>query len=124
VAALALSGCAIPRFDLPGVGASNEGTEELVENRVWLQRDPDDGVAAYGMFLSNGTMVTGRCGGPASFAAWRWVDESVMVWEDGDSTRRAEVAAVGPRELALVLDMDGANTALSFEAVRPPFTCE
>jgi hypothetical protein len=69
-------------------------------------------------------MVTGLCGGPASFAAWRWVDEAVLVWEDGDATRRAEVAAVGPRELALVVDPGGANTAMSLEVVQPPFACQ
>jgi hypothetical protein len=125
-ALVALAGCggaSLPRLDLPGAGASNQGTAALVENRVWLQRDPAAGPRGFVLFLSDGTLVSGPCGGPAGFAAWRWVDEAVLVWDEGEGTRRAEVGAVGPRELALILDPNGERLPRAYDAARPPAAC-
>lgn len=124
VVAVAVAGCGrvvVPRVGLPGAGAGNEGAERLLENRIWFLEDGPQG--AFSAFLSDGTLIEGECGTPARVAAWRWVDEGVLVWEATEGTRRGEIGLIGPNELVLIADPDGDAAQRSFRTRRRPVPC-
>ena len=117
--ALTLAGCGLarnPGLVLPAFEAS-------FEDRVWLEESPDAAPGIVRVFMSDGTMLTSACGGSYRLAAWRRVDRTRLAWEEADGVVQAEIAGVGPRELALVVDPDGAATTLKFRRVKPPLGC-
>ncbi len=118
--AVTLGGCALAQ--LPDVGVL-PAFEAAFENRVWRETGPDAPPGAVRAFLSDGTMLTGGCAGGYRLAPWRRVDASTLVWEDGDTAVRAEIAAVGPREFALVVDPEGAATPMTFRRAEAPADC-
>lgn len=119
VVAATLAGCGlahVPRGVLPAF-------EAAFEDRVWRETNPESPPGAIRAFLSDGTMLTGGCAGGYRLAPWRRVDDSTLAWEDGGTVVRAEIAAVGPRQLALVIDPDGAALPLTFERAEAPVAC-
>lgn len=119
VLAATLSGCglaSVPRGVLPAFEAE-------FEDRVWREVNPEAPPGAIRAFLSDGTMLTADCDGGYRMSPWRRVDAVTLVWEDGGAPIRAEIAAIGPRELALVLDPEGAAIPLAFQRAEAPLTC-
>jgi hypothetical protein len=108
---LGLGGCAAP--DVGGFRAMAFGARGF-EDRVWIADDPDAAGGAVTVFLSDGGKLTASCDGPYRLSAWRRVDEAELAWETDAGTVRAELALVGPRDLALVVDPDGVATTLTY----------
>jgi hypothetical protein len=122
--AAALAGCGgMPRVDLPGAGAWNRGTEELVEDRVWIDTGEDAAPGSVRLFLSDGTLLMTSCGETWRLAPWRWVDEGTLVWEEETAVIRAEVALAGPRELVLVLDLADGPVTRTYRWGQAPEVC-
>jgi hypothetical protein len=111
----------LPAVDLPGAGASNRGTERLVENKVWLEESGPPG--AFLAFVADGTLVAGSCERPARLGAWRWVDEATLVWEENGARTRAEVGVVGPDTLVLMQVPVGETPPVRFRAAQTPVAC-
>ena len=119
-AAGACSRVPVPRVNLPGAGAANEGTARLIEKRVWVE---DAQVPGYLAFLSDGTLVHGFCGGPMRLSAWRWIDDARLGWESQGEVVRAEIAEAGPGALVLLPESPEGSAARHFHAARPPEAC-
>ncbi len=115
--AAALAGCG--RVDLPVVGFS-PGPAAGLENRVWQEEGDPQVLRA---FLSDGTMLTARCGENWRLSAWRRVDDATLAWETAQGSVQAEIAVQGPRELALVIDPAGTASTLAFRAAQAPLDC-
>lgn len=121
---LAASGCGrlgVPSVGLPGAGAANEGAARMVENRVWLEEGGPPG--AFRAFVADGTLVLGSCVAPARLGSWRWYDDGILAWRDGDETLRAEIGVVGPDTLVLIPEPVGENPPLTFRAAQTPLSC-
>jgi hypothetical protein len=124
LAAAALAGCArvgLPTPAMPGSG--NKGMAEMVEDRVWIDTDPDAPLGTLRAFLSDGTLVMTSCVETWRLAPWRWVEEATLVWEEDGRNLRGEVAMAGRDQMALVIDPGGANLSRSFRAARAPVIC-
>ena len=122
---LALAACA--RIGVPGVaipGSGSQPTRAMVENRVWLAQDADQAPGSFLAFLSDGTLVMDSCGETWRLAPWRWLEDSVLVWEEDAATIRAEVVLVGRDELVLLLEPETLNLTRSYAAAQPPVLCD
>ncbi len=122
--ATALAGCArvgLPSPVMPGSG--NKGMAELVEDRVWIDADPDAPLGTLRAFLSDGTLVMTSCVETWRLAPWRWVEGATLVWEEDGRNLRAEVAMAGRDEMALVIDPGGESLSRSYRAARAPVVC-
>jgi hypothetical protein len=111
--ALALCGCA--------AGAGDRGTARLVD-RVWLDTGDDAAPGSFRAFLSNGTLVMASCVETYRLARWRRTGSGV-VWDEDGAEVRAEVAALGPDTLVLVLDLADGPQTRRYRAAAAPVTC-
>lgn len=118
---LALSAC--DRLAVPDVAPGAKPTRAMVENRVWLAQDADQAPGSFLAFISDGTLVMDSCHETWRLAPWRWVQESILVWEEDTATVRAEVVLVEPDELILLLEPDTLNLTRTYAAARPPVLC-
>lgn len=126
VALLMLLPAACGRFDLPRVGmpgSGNEGTAGLVEDRVWIDAGADAAPGSLRVFLGDGTLVMTSCVESYRLAPWRWVDASVLVWEEDGRNLRAEVVMVGREDLTLLIDLGGESVTRSYRAARATVLC-
>jgi len=118
--ALALTGCAAAGLPQPGILPP---VAARIEDRVWLDTSPDAAEGAFRAFLSDGTLVEGSCAGPYRLAAWRRIDGATLAWDGPGGVTRAEIAAAGPRDLALLVDPEGAAVPLAFRRAEAPMAC-
>lgn len=117
--AVALTGCGLarnPALVLPAF-------EAKFEDRVWREEGPTAAPGAIRVFMSDGTMVTADCAGTYRLAAWRRIDDTRLAWEEGTAVTQAEIVGVGPRDLGLIVEPDGAATQLAFRRVEAPLDC-
>ena len=125
LALLGLAGCA--RFGIPTPafpGSGNEGMAELVENRVWIDTNPDAPKGSLRAFLSDGTLVMTSCGETYRLAPWRWVEGGTLVWEEDGRVLRAEVALVERDVMGMVIDLgNGEHLTQRFQAAKAPVVC-
>jgi hypothetical protein len=122
LAALALAACArLPEVAMPGAG--NDGTAELVEDRVWIDVGEDAPSGSLRAFLSDGTLVMTSCVETYRLAPWRWVEGATLVWEEDGRTIRAEVALVERGEMALVMDLGGETVTRRYRRAQAPVVC-
>ena len=121
---LVLAGCShvgLPKVAMPGSG--NKGTAALVENRVWIDQDPEAARGTLLAFMSDGTLVMTSCVETYRLAPWRWVEGATLVWEEDGRVLRAEVALVGRDELALAIDLGGETVTREYRAAKSPVVC-
>jgi hypothetical protein len=124
LAAIALAGCgSLPRGPAIGPRSGEPRAARLLENRVWIEEAPEAEPGAFRTFLSDGTMIVASCDAPWRLVPWRMVDETTFVWDEGGTAVRAEIAVLGPRELALLIAPEGAALGRSFRAAEPPSGC-
>lgn len=117
-ALLALAACgALPAIPRPSIMPP---VRAEFEDRVWRADGPQGGVRVFG---SDGTMLTALCGGGWTLTPWRRIDGATLVWDSAAGPVRAEIAAVGPRELALLVEPDGMATTLTFTRPETPAAC-
>ena len=122
--AAGLAGCArigLPTPAMPGSG--NQGMAEMVEDRVWIDTDPDAPLGTLRAFLSDGTLVMTSCVETWRLAPWRWVEGATLVWEEDGRNLRAEVAMAGRDAMALVIDPGGTNLTRRYRAAQAPVVC-
>ncbi len=116
---LALAACAsLPAIPRPSILPP---VEAEIEDRAWRSTGPDGGEIR--VFASDGTMLTARCGGGWALTPWRRIDAGRLVWDSEAGPVAAEIAAVGPRELALLVEPDGMATTLVFTRPDTPVAC-
>ena len=121
---LVLAGCShvgLPKVAMPGSG--NKGTAALVENRVWIDQDPEAARGTLLAFMSDGTLVMTSCVETYRLAPWRWVEGGTLVWEEDGRNLRAEVALVEKGALALVMDIGGETVTKNYQAAQSPVVC-
>ena len=125
LALLGLAACArvgIPAPAFPGSG--NKGMAELVENRVWIDANPDAPKGSLRAFLSDGTLVMTSCTESYRLAPWRWVEGGTLVWEEDGRVLRAEVAMVERDVMGMVVDLGGdEHLSQRFRAAKAPVVC-
>ena len=117
--AVMLAGCGLAR----NPGLVLPAFEAKFEDRVWREEGPAAAPGAIRVFMSDGTMLTADCAGTYRLASWRRIDDMRLVWEEGTAVTQAEIAGVGPRELGLFVDPEGAATPLTFRRVEAPLDC-
>jgi hypothetical protein len=115
--AVALTGCGLGG----GPGAGDPGTTRLFADRVWLDTGSDAAPGSFRAFLSDGTLIMASCVETYRLAAWRWTRDGIA-WDE-EVEVRAEIAAVGPDELVLVLDLVGGPETRSYRLAAAPVTC-
>jgi hypothetical protein len=119
---LALAGCSrLPEVAIPGSG--NEGTAELLEDRVWIDEGADAARGTLRAFLSDGTLVMTSCVETYRLAPWRWVEGGRLVWDEDGRTVHAEVAMVGRGALVLVIEPEGESITRRYRAAQSPEVC-
>ncbi len=111
----------LPKVAMPGSG--NKGTAALLENRVWIDQDPEAAKGTLRAFLTDGTLVMTSCVETYRLAPWRWVDGATLVWEEDGRNLRAEVALVEKESLALVIDVGDETITRRYKAARSPVVC-
>jgi hypothetical protein len=111
--ALALCGCA--------QGLDDPGTARLTD-RVWLDTGGDAAPGSFRAFLSDGTLVMASCVETYRLARWRR-DGGGVAWEEDGAEVRADVAAMGPDTLVLVLELTGGPDTRRYRAAAAPVTC-
>jgi len=119
------AGCAwvgLPAPAMPGSG--NQGMEELLRDRVWLDQSPRAAPGTLRAFLSDGTLVMASCGEPYRLAPWRWVSGARIVWEEDGRNVDAEVVVVSKDTLGLVITLaDGSTETRNYKAAQSPVVC-
>lgn len=119
------AGCSwvgLPSPAMPGSG--NQGMEELLRDRVWLDQSPAAAPGTLRAFLSDGTLVMASCGEPYRLAPWRWVSGARIVWEEDGQNVGAEVVVVSKETLGLVLTLaDGSTETRNYKAAQSPVAC-
>lgn len=125
VALLAPAGCSwvgLPSPAMPGSG--NKGMEELLRDRVWLDRTPNAPPGSLRAFLSDGTLIMTSCVETYRLAPWRWVSGARLVWEEDGRAVNAEVLVVSKESLGLAIELaDGTTDSRTFEAAQSPVVC-
>lgn len=119
------AGCSwigLPSPAMPGSG--NEGMEELLRDRVWLDESPGVAPGTLRAFLSDGTLLMTSCVETYRLAPWRWVSDARIVWEEDGVNINAEVVVVSDESLGLAIDLaDGTTQTHTFKAARSPVVC-
>lgn len=117
---LGLGACGRP--DLPDMSLT-AGPRGIFEDKVWMDQDPAAPAGSFRAFLSDGTLIMASCVETYRLAAWRRIDDTKLVWEEGGRLVRAEVAVLGARELALVIETGDGPLSQSFRAAAAPVVC-
>lgn len=125
VALLGPAGCSwvgLPSPAMPGSG--NKGMEELLRDRVWLDRTPNAPPGSLRAFLSDGTLIMTSCVETYRLAPWRWVSGARLVWDEDGQAVNAEVLVVSKESLGLAIELaDGTTDSRTFEAAQSPVVC-
>lgn len=125
MAVLASAGCSwvgLPSPAMPGSG--NKGMEDLLRDRVWLDRTPNAPPGSLRAFLSDGTLIMTSCVETYRLAPWRWVSGARLVWDEDGQPVSAEVMVVSKESLGLAIDLaDGTTDSRTFEAAQSPVVC-
>lgn len=118
--AMMLAGCG--RLHIPDLSPV-PAQDVALENRVWLQTDAGAPPGSFRVFLSDGTLIQDSCGETWRLSPWRRVDPTTLVWEEDGRTIRADIALLGPDDLALILQLGDAPVSEAFRAVKAPQVC-
>lgn len=119
------AGCAwvgVPAPAMPGSG--DDGMEQLLRDRVWIEQSAGAAPGSFRAFLSDGTLVMTSCVETYRLAPWRWVSDGRIVWEEDGRNINAEVAVVSDDTLALAIEIaDGIIQTRTFKAAESPIVC-
>lgn len=91
--------------------------------RAWVRTAPADGAGALRVFLADGTLVLGGCGGGYTLAAWEPVAPDVAAWVEGFEGIEGHFALDGPDALTLRLVEAGDTLVERYRAADVPSAC-
>jgi hypothetical protein len=106
-----------------GERSGDPGTASLFENRAWVDTDPRAAPGSLRTWASGGTLVMASCAETPRIAAWRWTGTATLAWEEDGVAIPAEIAAVGPDALVLLIVLASGEETRRYRLAEPGPVC-